>query len=83
MSELSSEEISKLQRLDLSLTRIQRDAEQAQEQLKALELSLDPRVTNWKCHGCGYRKNYTKPASVVACDSCPRCQSTKFSPGVK
>ncbi len=83
MSGLSNEERSKLQRLGLSLTRIQRDVEQAKEQLCALESSLDPRVTNWKCDGCGYRKNFTKPASVVACDSCPRCQGSKFSPAVE
>lgn len=83
MSRLSSDERSKLQRLGLSLTRIQRHVEVAKEQLGALESSLDPRVRNWKCDGCGYRKNFTKPASVVACDSRPRCQRIKFSPVVK
>ena len=52
MSGLSNEGKSKLQRLGLSLTRIQRDVEEAKEQLSALESSLDPRVTNWKCDGC-------------------------------
>jgi rubrerythrin len=82
MSGLNQEERSKLQRLGYSLTRIQRDADEAKEQFHALESSLDPRVANWKCDGCGYQKNFTKPASVVACDSCPRCQGTRFSPVV-
>lgn len=80
MSGLNGEGRSMLRDLGCALGKIQRGVNEAKEQLTALESLLDPRVANWKCDGCGYTKQFTKPTTVVACDSCPRCQGTKFSP---
>jgi hypothetical protein len=73
----------KLQKLRMAFAQIRRQTEAAMDELDALELLLDPRHAMWRCDGCGYEKHFTKPSSVEACDSCPRCKGTSFSPVIK
>jgi predicted Zn-ribbon and HTH transcriptional regulator len=34
----------------------------------------------WKCKGCHYIKNFTKPVPLESAGRCPRCKSTEFRP---
>ena len=71
---------SKLQKVQFEFGQVQRHAEEAQNELKALETILDPRSLKWVCDGCGYTKQFTKPMTSAACDSCPRCKGMVFLP---
>ena len=70
----------RLEKLAFAFGQIRVRLEEAWEELSALRASLDPRFVNWRCNGCGYEKHFTKPTTAVACDHCPRCMGTEFSP---
>jgi len=82
VKQLSREVNLLLQKLRHHLGLIHRHAQEGLADLAALERELVPQHVRWTCYGCGYTKNFTKPSSVVACDSCPRCKGTEFSPSV-
>lgn len=77
---MSNEVRSKVQKLRFALGQIRRQVDTALEETGALDSVLDPQHSVWKCDACGYTKHFTKPASLVACDSCPKCKGTAFSP---
>jgi rubrerythrin len=74
---------SKLQKLKFALGQSRRQVDDALEVVNELESDLDPKYLLWKCDGCGYRKHFTRPSTVAACGSCPRCGGPGFSPGEK
>ena len=70
----------RVQNLGLGLARIRRHAEEALAELEELGTILDPKSAKWQCDGCGYTKHFTKQTTMVACDQCPRCNGSAFSP---
>ena len=54
-----------IEKLAFELGQVQRHAQEAENELAALKLVLDPKSVNWKCDGCGYEKHFTKPMLVI------------------
>jgi predicted Zn-ribbon and HTH transcriptional regulator len=48
--------------------------------LKQLGPSQEEHSMRWKCKGCQYIKNFTKPVPLESAGRCPRCKSTEFRP---
>jgi predicted Zn-ribbon and HTH transcriptional regulator len=48
--------------------------------LKQLGPSQEEHSMRWKCKGCQYIKNFTKPVALESAGRCPRCKSTEFRP---
>jgi predicted Zn-ribbon and HTH transcriptional regulator len=45
--------------------------------LKQLGPSQEEHSMRWKCKGCQYIKNFTKPVPLESAGRCPRCKSTE------
>jgi hypothetical protein len=82
VSQLPKDTWLRMRKLAFALGQIRLQVEEARAELDGLEEALDPRFARWRCEGCGYTKHFVKPASVEACDACPRCRGTAFSPVV-
>jgi predicted Zn-ribbon and HTH transcriptional regulator len=48
--------------------------------LNQLGSSQEEHAMRWKCKGCQYIKNFTKPVPLESAGRCPRCKSTEFRP---
>src|SRR5213593_4002592 len=71
-TEFMAEKASSLRRI---LEKIPDDAEQA---LRILGDSGEPRSLAWRCSGCGHIKHFTRPVSVEVAPPCPKCGGQSF-----
>jgi predicted Zn-ribbon and HTH transcriptional regulator len=72
-----SQKSEALRKVEMRLSQIRLQAIAALQEIADLDVICEP---HWVCLGCGYEKHFTKPATIAACEKCPRCQSEDFAP---
>lgn len=56
---------------------LQQSAELALKEISRLD---EIRIRRWRCTHCGYVTAFSKPSTLEACGTCPKCKGLKFVP---